>query len=129
NQPRRLGIAVKVREGGLFIYIEEKGEKMREFDDFMDLTDQNKILQCRYHGLNKNLHLEGRILSETDSGLSVGVSLCEQDISSHQYDHQRYSLDLWYQAPPPNTIRTRLLVMQYFDVPKDIQEINVYDVG
>ena len=76
NPPRRLGIAVKVREGGLFIYIEEKGEKMREFDDFMDLTDQNKILQCRYHGLNKNLHLEGRILSETDSGLSVGVSLC-----------------------------------------------------
>lgn len=102
---------------------------MKKFDDFMDLTGNDQELKCSYHGKAKNLHLEGRILSETDSELKVGVSLRRQDISSHQYDHQRYSLDLWYQAPPPGTIRTRILVMQSFDVPKDIQEINVYDVG
>ncbi len=48
---------------------------MREFDSFMDLTGKDRELQCRYHGSNANLHLEGRILSEIDSGLVVGVSL------------------------------------------------------
>ena len=102
---------------------------MKKFDSFMDLTGKDRELKCSYHGTAKNLHLEGRILSETDSELKVGVSLWKQDISSHQYDHERHSFDLWYQAPAPNTIRTGILAMQLFDVPKDIQEINVYDVG
>ncbi len=102
---------------------------MREFDSFMDLTGQNKDLKCSYHGAEKNLHLEGRILSETDSELRVGVSLWKPDISSRRYDHQRHSLDLWYQAPPANQIRIVILPMQQFVVPKDIKEINVYDVG
>ena len=102
---------------------------MTRFDSFMDLTGQNKDLQCSYHGAAKNLYLEARIMSETDSEIKVGVSLWKEDISSHRYDHQRHSLDLWYQAPPANTMRIALLTMQLFDVPKDIKEINVYDVG
>jgi len=102
---------------------------MKEFDSFMDLTGEDRDLKCSYHGTKKNLRLEGRIMSETDSELKVGVSLWEEDISSHQYDHRRHSLDLWYQAPPPNTNRIAILAMQSFDVPKDILEINVYDAG
>ena len=102
---------------------------MKRFDDFMDLTGNDRELNCVYHGKAKNLHLEGRILSETDSELSVGVSLWKADVSSHSYDQSRNSLDIWYQAPLPKTIRPRILPMEKFTVPKSIEEINVYDVG
>lgn len=122
------GSPVQIREGGLFLSHQREGEKMKEFDSFMNLTGKDRELQCRYHGTS-NLRLEGRILSESDDGLMVGVSLWNDDIASQNYDHNRNSLDIWYQSPPPNTIRHTGLVLARFNVPEDIKEINVYDAG
>ena len=98
---------------------------MKSFD-ILDLTGQRRKLDGHYHGKHA-LHLEGRILAEEDDGLTVGVSLWEKDIVSHQYDIKRASLDIYYQAPPKGTIRIAILPMSEFSVPKDIEEINVYD--
>lgn len=95
----------------------------------MDLTGNDRELRCYYHGKAQNLNLEGKILSETDSELEVGVSLWKADISSHSYNQSRNSLDIWYQAPPPKTRRPRILPTEQFTVPKGIEEINVYDFG
>lgn len=101
---------------------------MKDFASFMDLTGEGRNLRCQYHGSN-NLHLEARIFSENESLLNVGVSLWKDDIASHKYDPNRNSLDIWYQKPPQDTIRHMGLVIERFDVPKDIKEINVYDKG
>ena len=98
---------------------------MKQFD-FLDLTRQGKELGGYYHG-KYVLHLEGRILAEEDDALTIGVSLLEQDIVSHQYDTKRNSLDIYYQAPPGGTMRIAILPMTEFSVSKDIEEINVYD--
>jgi len=103
---------------------------MKAFDSFMDLTGQNRKLWGNYHGTDKNLHLEGRIMSETDSELVVGVgSLWKEDVASYEYDALRYSLNIWYQAPLPKTVRISIMAIEKFSVPKDILVINVYDVG
>ncbi|MBI5398774.1 hypothetical protein HZB03_04890 [Candidatus Woesearchaeota archaeon] len=99
---------------------------MRKFSSFMDLTGQDRKLKCMYHG-NTNVNLEARIMRETDAGLVVGVSLWSDDIDAHNYDLARRSLDIWYQQHPG--VRIRLLPNTEFDVPKDIKEVNMYDVG
>lgn len=99
---------------------------MKDFANFMDLTGKGRELKCTYHG-SKNLHLEGRIMSEGDNGLTVGVSLWKDDVASYNYDSNRDSLNIWYQSPPPKTIRAGLAV-ERFNVPNTIKEINVYDI-
>ncbi|MFH1064686.1 MAG: hypothetical protein V1729_06390 [Candidatus Woesearchaeota archaeon] len=99
---------------------------MKKFDGFMDLTGKGRTLDCNYHG-NQRKMLEGRILEETDNELVVGVSLWEDMVASNNYDPQRKSLDVWYQPMPGQ--RAAVFMLTEFNVPKDIKEINVYDLG
>ena len=100
----------------------------RDFDGFLDSTMRGRQLKCTYHG-NEDLHLEARILSDTASEMVVGVNLFDEDVASWIYDDARASLDIWYRPPAPGTMRIMLLPNAEFGVPKDIREINLYDVG
>jgi len=99
---------------------------MKEFDDFRDLTGNDRELKCMYHGIH-NPHLEGRIIDESKSSLVVGINLWEIDTPHHSYDGARKSLDIWYQPPPEDEARIDLLTIQEFIVPNDIEEINILD--
>ncbi|MBI5066442.1 hypothetical protein HZA97_09495 [Candidatus Woesearchaeota archaeon] len=93
----------------------------------IDLTGKNRELNCLYHGKH-NLHLEGRIMQEKGKNLVVGVSLHENDVAVEEYDAKTKSLNLFYQRPSENTIRTSILHMSNYTVPKGIKQINVYDM-
>jgi len=58
----------------------------------------------------------------------VGVSLWKEDVAKQTYNKHKHSLDIGYQPPDPTTIRATMLVMEEFVVPKDIKEINIYDI-
>jgi|SRR3989338_8376852 len=100
---------------------------MREFESFTDFTGQNRTLKCQYHGVSP-LRLEGIILQEEDTTLKVGVTVWAKNIERHTYDEARRSLDLFYQAPTPGVVRICITPLESYIVPKDIKEINVYDV-
>ncbi len=99
----------------------------KEFDSFIDLTGKDRALKCLYHGKH-NLHLEGRIMKESKSKLVVSVSLHENDVVAEEYDAKTKSLNLFYQRPSDDTIRTSILHMSEYIVPKGIKQINVHDV-
>lgn len=98
---------------------------MKEFDSFMDLTGKNRKLKCCYHGKHTSLRLEARILFETSQELVVSVSILSDEIHSDNYDPLRKSLDIWYQKKYKIIAG---LPDERFQVPKDIKEINVYDI-
>lgn len=100
----------------------------RDFEGFLDSTMRGRKLKCTYHG-KEEMHLEARILSDTASEMVVGVNLFDEDVASWIYDDTRASLDIWYRPPAPGTMRIMLLPMSEFGVPKDIKEINLYDLG
>lgn len=97
-------------------------------DNFKDFTHTNKSITCTYHGKGP-LHLETAVLSEAGSELVVAVSLFQEDISSWLYDAGRHSLDIWYRPLPEGEMRIAILPFAEFGVPKDIREINIYDIG
>lgn len=99
---------------------------MREFAKYTDLSGQDIELGGHYHGVH-NPYLETMLLVQTEDGLRVGVSLWEEEIAASRYHPERRSLDLLYQAPPPDQIRILGLSFTPFEVPKDIKEINVFD--
>lgn len=99
----------------------------KQFDSFIDLTGKDRELKCFYHGKH-NLHLEGRIIKESKSELVVSVSLHENDVVAEEYDAKMKSLNLFYQRPSENTIRTSILHMSEYKVPKGIEQINVHDM-
>ncbi|MBU4501843.1 MAG: hypothetical protein KKA79_04570 [Nanoarchaeota archaeon] len=96
---------------------------VKKFDSVIDLTGKNRKLDCKYHG-SKNPHLEARILSDLGPDLVVGVSLSDLEIATHKYDKLRKSLDIEYIDFKGASAG---LPYKNFDVPRNIQEINVYD--
>ncbi len=102
-----------------------RNEKPRKFD-FMDLTGKNRTLDCVYKG-STNVHLEGRILRETEENLVIGVSLWPQDVVLAAYNIKEKSFDVYYRAPPADEIRISILKMTEYEVPKSVTSIRVYD--
>lgn len=91
----------------------------------IDLTGKNRQLKCSYHGKHSLDFLEGIIYDETNFELIVGVSLTKKEIQSYKYDPVRKSLDVWYQ----HCGSIAGSCFEELRLPKDIKEINVYDVG
>ena len=54
----------------------------------------------------------------------MGVSLSDLEITTHKYNQAMKSLDIWYIEFKGVSAG---LHYKNFDVPRDIQEINVYD--
>lgn len=91
----------------------------------MDLSGKNRKIEGKYHGKHYP-HLEARVFADNLKELTIGISLLEDEVKDHKYDSKRKSLDIWYE---PYMGAVAGLHYERFDVPKDIKEINVYDIG
>jgi len=100
---------------------------MRKFDSYRDLTGQSREVDCNYHGTNNDLYLEAGVRQEKDDRLTIQLGFSEDELPEHRYDPARQSLDVLVR--PYQGIRTMVLVLTDFEVPKDIKELNLYDFG
>ncbi len=91
-----------------------------------DLAETGKNVSLQYQGKYK-VHLEGKITRKKWWGkLDIGVSLFEEDIVSSNYDKKTRTLRIGYRHY--NGVRIAILPMTPFKVPKDIEQVIVYDV-
>ncbi len=101
-------------------------EQNTEYPFLKDLAETGKKVTLQYQGKHK-IYLEGRIMKKRWWGkLDIGVSLFEEDIVSSNYDKKTRTLRIGYRHY--DGVRIAILPMTLFKVPKDIEQVFVYDV-
>jgi peroxiredoxin len=104
--------------------IKQEGINMEEII-LKDFADTGKKILLQYQGKHK-VHLEGRITAAKRRKLEIGISLFKEDIVSSKYDKKSKSLRIGYRHY--DGMRITILPMTPFKVPKDIEQVIVYDV-
>jgi len=103
-----------------------EGERKEMNQIFLkDMADTGKKIALQYQGQHK-IHLEGRIKAIKRNKLEIGVSLFDEDIVSTKYDKKTKTLRIGYRHY--KGVRIAILPMTQFKVPKDIEQVVVYDV-
>jgi peroxiredoxin len=105
--------------------MEKEGGAMEQIF-LKDMANTGKNILLQYQGKHK-VHLEGRIKKKRWWGkLEIEVSLFEEDIVSSKYDKTTKTLRIGYKHY--DGIRIAILPMTPFKVPKDIEQVFIYDV-
>lgn len=99
--------------------------KYMEQNILKDMAETSKKVLLQYQGKHK-IHLEGRINALKRNKLIIGVSLFKEDIISSKYDKKTKTLRIGYRHY--DGIRIAILPMTLFKVPKDIEQVIIYDV-
>lgn len=101
-------------------------EKTMEQIFLKDMAETGKKVTLQYQGKHK-VYLEGKILKKRWwRKLDIGISLFEEDIVSSKYDKKAKTLRIGYKHY--DGIRIAILPMTTLKVPRDIEQILIYDV-
>jgi peroxiredoxin len=101
-------------------------EKVMEKIFLKDLAKIGKKVSLQYQGKH-NVHLEGSIKKKRWWGkMDIGISLFNEDIVSRQYDKKTKTLRIGYKHYAG--VRIAILPMTTIKVPRDVEQVVVFDV-
>jgi len=101
-------------------------EKVMEKIFLKDLAETGKKVALHYQGKHK-VHLEGVIKKLRWWGkMDIGISLFNEDIVSRQHDEKTKTLRIGYKHY--DGIRIAILPMTTIKVPRDVEQVIVFDV-
>lgn len=103
-----------------------KEEKTMEQIILKDMAETGKKITVHYQGEHK-VHFEGNIKKKRWwNKLEIEVSLFKEDIISSEYDKKTRTLRIGYKHY--DGVRIAILPMTQFKVPKDIEQVLIYDI-
>jgi len=103
-----------------------KRGKVMEQIFLKDIAEIGKKVSLQYKGKHK-VHLEGSIQKKRWWGkMDIGLSLFEEDIVSRQYDKETKTFRIGYKHY--NGVRIAILPMTTIKVPRDIEQVVIFDV-